>query len=436
MPTSLSRLLAAAAATALAAAGLLAAAPAASATPVSLSDLLADLPTAAQTRTPAYEQAAFVHWIDADGDGCDTRGEVLITESTTPPARATGCSITGTWASYYDETVTTEASSLDVDHLVPLAEAWRSGASTWNLAQRKAFANDLDFAPPLVAVSTSTNRSKADQDPSSWLPPAAGSRCRYTSEWVQVKYRWHLAVDPVERDALTTLAAGCGDPAVDTPARADVPDPFTQPPPGTDQNLSEATGSSMSAGQVLRGGAWLLSPDRTHGLTFQADGNLVAYGPGYRVLWSSHTAGNRGARFVPQEDGNAVVYDRNSQVLWHAGTYGNPGARLAVQDDGNVVLYSAGGSPAWYSAHDTGQVATSASRGTQLAPVAPQPPRPAPGPGPRPPAPPAPPPTQPPGDVYYASCDAVRAAGKAPLHRGQPGYRAGLDRDGDGIACE
>jgi excalibur calcium-binding domain-containing protein len=57
------------------------------------------------------------------------------------------------------------------------------------------------------------------------------------------------------------------------------------------------------------------------------------------------------------------------------------------------------------------------------------------------PAPPPPPVTTteadpPPDDVYYANCDAVRAAGAAPLYRGQPGYRPKLDRDGDGVACE
>jgi hypothetical protein len=39
-------------------------------------------------------------------------------------------------------------------------------------------------------------------------------------------------------------------------------------------------------------------------------------------------------------------------------------------------------------------------------------------------------------DVYYPNCDAVRAAGAAPIRRGQPGYRPSLDRDDDGIACE
>ncbi|MEV0130984.1 excalibur calcium-binding domain-containing protein [Dactylosporangium sp. NPDC050688] len=49
---------------------------------------------------------------------------------------------------------------------------------------------------------------------------------------------------------------------------------------------------------------------------------------------------------------------------------------------------------------------------------------------------PAAPKTTAPAAVYYKNCDAVKAAGKAPLYRGQPGYRSGLDRDGDGVACE
>jgi hypothetical protein len=44
--------------------------------------------------------------------------------------------------------------------------------------------------------------------------------------------------------------------------------------------------------------------------------------------------------------------------------------------------------------------------------------------------------TQAPAAAYYKNCDAARAAGAAPLHRGEPGYRAGLDRDNDGVACE
>ena len=130
----------------------------------------------------------------------------------------------------------------------------------------------------------------------------------------------------------------------------------------------------MAAGQALLPGQWLMSPDRTHGLTLQTDGNLVAYGPRSRVLWSSHTyrsAGGSGTVLDMQADGNLVLHAADGSVLWHAGTYGNPGAGLRVQNDGNVVLYRTNGSAAWYTGWDrtslfpgdalsTGQQVTSA----------------------------------------------------------------------------
>ncbi|HEU4743365.1 MAG TPA: excalibur calcium-binding domain-containing protein [Meiothermus sp.] len=49
---------------------------------------------------------------------------------------------------------------------------------------------------------------------------------------------------------------------------------------------------------------------------------------------------------------------------------------------------------------------------------------------------PSSPPTPAPSGVYYRNCAEARAAGAAPIYRGQPGYRPALDRDGDGVACE
>ncbi|PWJ55083.1 D-mannose binding lectin [Quadrisphaera granulorum] len=115
---------------------------------------------------------------------------------------------------------------------------------------------------------------------------------------------------------------------------------------------SPAGGDRMSGGQELSGGQWLMSPNRTHGLAFQTDGDLVAYAPHDRATWRSGTGGNPGARFVLQPDGNAVIYAADGRVLWHAGSYGNPGAVLRVQDDGNVVVYRTNGSAAWYSGWD------------------------------------------------------------------------------------
>lgn len=65
-----------------------------------------------------------------------------------------------------------------------------------------------------MAVTARSNRSKADQDPAEWLPPAAGLHCRYVAEWVATKPRWSLAVDEAEVTALGEVAAGCSDQTV------------------------------------------------------------------------------------------------------------------------------------------------------------------------------------------------------------------------------
>ncbi|MDN7123141.1 HNH endonuclease [Nocardioides sp. ChNu-153] len=209
-PSHLSAPLALLAAVLLALAGLVAVpGPAHAATyTASVTRAVADLPGATERRT-GYDRSLFVHWVDADGDGCDTREEVLLAEADAAPSTGAGCAISGgRWFSYYDATSYTAASSLDIDHMVPLAEAWDSGASGWTSTRRRAFANDLGYAGSLVAVSAATNRAKGDQDPAEWMPPA-GYRCRYVTEWVSVKHRWGLSVDSAERSALTSLASGC-----------------------------------------------------------------------------------------------------------------------------------------------------------------------------------------------------------------------------------
>lgn len=197
-------------------AALAGSAPSAAADPgetvtTTLRQAVADLPVADENRT-GYERTKFRHWIDADGDGCNTRQEVLIAEATVPPTVGARCSISGgQWHSYYDDTDQTVARSLDIDHMVPLAEAWDSGASTWTAQERQDYANDLGDERALVAVTARENRSKADQDPAEWLPSSPGARCRYVGEWVAVKTRWGLSADATEAEALAGLAAGCPD---------------------------------------------------------------------------------------------------------------------------------------------------------------------------------------------------------------------------------
>ena len=169
---------------------------------------LESLSVAGESRT-GYKRTLFKHWIDADGDTCNTRYEVLIAEAVRKPRVTTGCRlIGGRWVSAYDGVQTTSPSALDIDHVVPLAEAWDSGASSWTPQQRMQFANDLGDPRSLLAVTASSNRQKSDQDPAEWLP--ARGRCSYLVNWIAVKVRWSLAVDPAEKRALLDLINECG----------------------------------------------------------------------------------------------------------------------------------------------------------------------------------------------------------------------------------
>jgi hypothetical protein len=185
-------------------------APASAATTVSGTgvQLLARLSTAPE-RPSGYLRALFVHWIDADRDGCSTRSEVLIAESRTTARQGPGCSVAGSWRSVYDGVTTTNASSFDIDHVVPLKEAWDSGAWGWTSARRESYANDLGDSRSLRAVSATSNRSKSDRDPAQWLPPLTSFRCTYATDWVVIKLRWHLNVDSLERAALKRVLAAC-----------------------------------------------------------------------------------------------------------------------------------------------------------------------------------------------------------------------------------
>ncbi|MFE4692076.1 HNH endonuclease family protein [Streptomyces sp. NPDC056749] len=189
--------------------------PAPGAGSLTLPEAIAALPDGTEKRD-GYERDSFKHWVDEDGDGCPTRAEVLIEEATTKPEQGERCALTGgTWMSYYDEAEVTDARKLDIDHMVPLAEAWDSGAYDWTAERRQAYANDLGFPRSLVAVTAKTNRSKSDKDPAQWLPPAQGARCTYAADWTATKLRWKLSIDQDERGALLELAKECPDTSVE-----------------------------------------------------------------------------------------------------------------------------------------------------------------------------------------------------------------------------
>ena len=194
-------------------------APAAQAQERTILSMLRSL-TVAPERSAGYDRDLFPHW-DYVGDDCDVRDRVLITEARRGPSTGNSCPVgSGRWFSAFDGVTVRDPSALDIDHMVPLAEAWGSGARRWSTALRESFANDLGYAGSLIAVTASSNRSKGDQDPSQWLPPRISYRCTYVSEWIVVKWRWRLTVDPAEKAALRVQITACGDPRVSLPARA------------------------------------------------------------------------------------------------------------------------------------------------------------------------------------------------------------------------
>ena len=178
----------------------------------------------AAPQSAGYERSYFyTSWGDPLGDGCNTRADVLKAQSSTPVTTNSDCTVqTGTWLSWYDDASWTQASDLQIDHLVPLGEAWASGAYAWTAQQRNTYANDISTGYSLQAVTSSVNESKGDEDPASWMPPAPDAACRYDQDWVLVKYKWNLTIDAAEKSAIASRFAmdGCGAQVLSLPEKA------------------------------------------------------------------------------------------------------------------------------------------------------------------------------------------------------------------------
>ena len=164
---------------------------------------------------PAYHRDAWRHWIDEDGDCLNTRHEVLVDESLSPVmfTRSSRCSVaTGQWLAPFTGTIVTSASELDVHHMVPIANAHRSGGWEWNARRKRAYANDLSYEGHLIAVTASANRSKGSRGPEEWKPPDTGYWCAYAKDWVTIKATWDLTVTISEWEALQGMLDTCAEP--------------------------------------------------------------------------------------------------------------------------------------------------------------------------------------------------------------------------------
>ncbi|MGC4893825.1 HNH endonuclease family protein [Micromonospora sp. DT31] len=187
--------------------------PAASAAPAGIpskataQSQLNTLTVAAQGSMAGYSRDLFPHWITITG-ACNTREQVLKRDGTSVVVDSSCAATSGRWYSPYDGATWYAASDVDIDHVVPLAEAWRSGANSWTTSRRQSFANDLT-RPQLIAVTDNVNQAKGDQDPSTWQPPLTSYRCTYSKMWITVKYNWGLTLQSTEKSALQSMLNAC-----------------------------------------------------------------------------------------------------------------------------------------------------------------------------------------------------------------------------------
>lgn len=168
---------------------------------------LGALTVTAESHHSSYDRDLFPHWITITGS-CNAREQVLKRDGSGVTVNSSCAPVTGSWRSPYDGATWTNPSDVDIDHMVPLAEAWSSGAWSWSTSRRQAYANDLG-GPELWAVTDNVNQSKGDQDPASWQPPLSSFRCTYARAWVQVKWYHGLSVDSAEKSALNGMLATC-----------------------------------------------------------------------------------------------------------------------------------------------------------------------------------------------------------------------------------
>ena len=222
--------------------------------------LLSRLRVVQESSAAGFLAWSFGGWRDVDADGCSTREEVLLRESREPAQLGSGCRVvSGRWVSSYEGRNSASPAGLRVDGLVPLREAWQSGAGLWSAATRSRFRNDLTYAWSLNAVTASVADSRGTRDPQGWLP--AFQKCGYALHWVAVKYRWGLTIDAREKTALRSVLAGsCGDRALTLPRLGGVellrkpapkPTPTVSPAPTTTTSSPAPTVTTTTA--VLSG---------------------------------------------------------------------------------------------------------------------------------------------------------------------------------------
>jgi predicted aspartyl protease len=161
-----------------------------------------------------YSRSLFPTWLDATAWGwppipnsyCDVRQAALYREGTNVVYSSTCAIQSGSWLDPYTATTLYAPSDVDIDHIVPLAEAWRSGAAGWTDYQRRQYANNRLV---VLAVDDRTNAAKGDKTPDLWKPPNQAAHCLYAKRWIAIKSTFGLSVNTSEKTALNQMLDTC-----------------------------------------------------------------------------------------------------------------------------------------------------------------------------------------------------------------------------------
>lgn len=147
--------------------------------------------SAALAHDAGYSRKLYGGWADKDRDCYNTRAEVLIRDNLGELSETlfTCRVISGSWKDAYSNKFYEDAGILDIDHLVPLSEAHRSGGHSWEAKKRKEFANDEDN---LYVTHRSINRSKGGKGIDEWLPRQGA--CEYIRRYILVKEKYGLTL--------------------------------------------------------------------------------------------------------------------------------------------------------------------------------------------------------------------------------------------------
>ena len=183
---------------------------------------LVTLPIKGRAPKTGYNRDLFgPPWTDDNGDslghnGCDTRNDILRRDLVDVQSPS-GCTVlAGVLHDPYSGTTVAfqrgrgTSSRVQIDHMVPLSDAWQKGAQQWDDAKRRNFAND---PINLQATIGSLNDQKGDGDAATWLPPNKSYRCTYVSRIVDVKSTYGLSVTQAEHDAIARILSTCNTPA-------------------------------------------------------------------------------------------------------------------------------------------------------------------------------------------------------------------------------